>query len=130
MDPLAVLFDEPTSRHIGAAAGVEPLSSTRPPPALRSLSDGHLGAGANSLGLRGTEGSRPPQACSVRVVGLMCHQPYRSYTVAPDAEQAGVGRNRDGGGWLSVNQRSGRDVSGTRLDGPLAPSVLRLAGLV
>ena len=33
-------------------------------------------------------------------------------------------------GWLSVNQRSWRDVSGTRLDEPLAPSDVRVGGFV
>ena len=57
-------------------------------------------------------------------------QPYRSHTVAPDRGKPGSGVIETVRGRLSVNQRSWRHVSGTRLDQPLAPSDLRVAGLV
>jgi hypothetical protein len=52
-------------------------------------------------------------------------QPYHSHTVAPDRGKPGSGVIETVRGRLSVNQRSWRHVSGTRLDdalGALLPS--------
>ena len=57
-------------------------------------------------------------------------QSCRSHTVAPDRGKPGSGVIETVRGRLSVNQRSWRPVSGTRLAEPVAPSVLRVAGLV
>jgi hypothetical protein len=82
-----------------------------------------------SVRRRGKAGAAFECVVSARLADSQ-RQSYRSQTVAPDGRQAGVGRNRDGAGRLSVNQRSWRHVSGTRLDEPLAASDLRVAGLV
>lgn len=86
------------------------------PSLVASSADGESGCGARVL-------VRARLADSQR-------QPYRSQTVAPDRGKPGSGVIETVRGRLSVNQRSWRDVSGTRLDEPLAPCDLRVAGVV